>query len=139
MNQDPSGTSANLGIQDPAPDVTAVRLRPNKLGVLAVAFFSIAAAAPMAAVVGASPVLFSASGPGTPVIYAIAALLVALFSVGYLRMSRRITNAGGFVAYIAKGLGNKWATAGAGVAILTYPQPADRPLVPIRCLRPATG
>ena len=120
MNQDPSGTSANLGIQDPAPDVTAVRLRPNKLGVLAVAFFSIAAAAPMAAVVGASPVLFSASGPGTPVIYTIAALLVALFSVGYLRMSHHITNAGGFVAYIAKGLGNKWATAGAGVAILTY-------------------
>lgn len=96
------------------------QLRPAGLGVLAIAFFAIAAAAPMAAVVGASPVLFSASGPGTPVIYAIAALLVALFSVGYLRMSRHITNAGGFVAYIAKGLGNKWATAGAGIAILTY-------------------
>ena len=29
-----------------------------------------------------------------------------------------ITNAGGFVAYIAKGLGNRWATGGAGLAIL---------------------
>jgi amino acid transporter len=96
------------------------RLRPNKLGVVAVAFFAIAAAAPMAAVVGASPVLFAASGPGTPVIYVIAALLVALFSVGYLRMSHSITNAGGFVAYIARGLGSKWATGGAGIAILTY-------------------
>jgi hypothetical protein len=33
----------------------------------------------MAAVVGASPVLFSTTGAGTPVIYVIAALLVALF------------------------------------------------------------
>lgn len=108
--------------QMPAQDTVTspVRLRPNKLGVVAVAFFAIAAAAPMAAVVGASPVLFAASGPGTPVIYVIAALLVALFSVGYLRMSHSITNAGGFVAYIAKGLGTKWATGGAGIAILTY-------------------
>lgn len=109
--------------QIPANEETTVsnaRLRPNKLGVMAVAFFAIAAAAPMAAVVGASPVLFAASGPGTPVIYVIAALLVALFSVGYLRMSHSITNAGGFVAYIARGLGTKWATGGAGIAILTY-------------------
>jgi len=35
-------------------------------------------------------------------------------------MSRHITNAGGFVAYIAKGLGNTWATGGAGLADLTY-------------------
>ncbi|GAA3696216.1 APC family permease [Arthrobacter ginkgonis] len=95
-------------------------LRPNRLGVLAVAFFVIAAAAPIAAVVGASPVLFAASGPGTPVIYTIAALLIALFSVGYLRMSREITNAAGFVAYIAKGLGTRWATGAAGIAVLTY-------------------
>ncbi|WP_284753026.1 APC family permease [Arthrobacter sp. efr-133-R2A-120] len=120
MNQEQGETSAGLGLVEPMSNVPTVRLKPNKLGVIAVAFFSIAAAAPMAAVVGASPVLFSASGPGTPVIYTIAALLVALFSVGYLRMSHHITNAGGFVAYIAKGLGNKWATAGAGIAILTY-------------------
>ncbi|MDO6145137.1 APC family permease [Paenarthrobacter aurescens] len=110
----------NAGLQNAGAVPGGVRLRANKLGVVAIAFFAIAAAAPMAAVVGASPVIFSASGPGTPVIYVIAALLVALFSVGYLRMSQHITNAGGFVAYIAKGLGNKWATGGAGIAILTY-------------------
>ncbi|CAH0270899.1 Aromatic amino acid transport protein AroP [Arthrobacter sp. Bi83] len=120
MNQESSQTTAHLEVEDPLSTATSVRLRANRLGVVAIAFFAIAAAAPMAAVVGASPVLFSASGPGTPVIYAIAALLVALFSVGYLRMSQHITNAGGFVAYIAKGLGNKWATGGAGIAILTY-------------------
>lgn len=95
-------------------------LGANKLGVIAIAFFVIAAAAPMAAVIGASPVLFVAVGPATPIIYLVAALIIAVFSVGYLRMSRHITNAGGFVAYIAKGLGNRWATAGAGIAIVTY-------------------
>ncbi|HRP07966.1 MAG TPA: APC family permease [Gemmatimonadales bacterium] len=99
---------------------TSSGLRADRLGVLAVAFFVIAAAAPIAAVVGASPVLFAASGPGTPVIYGIAALLIALFSVGYLRMSREITSAAGFVAYIAKGLDTRWATGAAGIAVLTY-------------------
>ena len=120
MNAETGRIPADLGVEEPAAPASAAKLRPNKLGVLAVAFFAIAAAAPMAAVVGASPVLFSASGPGAPVVYAIAALLVALFSVGYLRMSQHITNAGGFVAYIARGLGTKWATGGAGIAILTY-------------------
>jgi len=119
MNK-PSQIAAVDGVKHSAPAAGPVRLRADKLGVVAVAFFAIAAAAPMAAVVGASPVIFSASGPATPVIYVIAALLVALFSVGYLRMSQHITNAGGFVAYIAKGLGTKWATGGAGIAILTY-------------------
>ncbi|MFK0004845.1 APC family permease [Paenarthrobacter sp. NPDC090522] len=122
MNKETDRHPLSLATQAPEGKATATgtKLQPNKLGVVAVAFFAIAAAAPMAAVVGASPVLFSASGPAAPVIYTAAALLVALFSVGYLRMSRHITNAGGFVAYIAKGLGNKWATGGAGIAILTY-------------------
>ncbi len=111
-----AASSHAVPIDEPAP----TRLASDKLGVLAIAFFVVAAAAPMAAVVGASPVLFSATGPGTPIIYAIAALLIALFAVGYLRMSHHITNAGGFVAYIAKGLGRVWATGGAGLAVLTY-------------------
>ncbi|MFD1376681.1 APC family permease [Micrococcus antarcticus] len=117
----------NQPSEQPAPPLTGQQspgtdegLRSNRLGVLAVAFFVIAAAAPIAAVVGASPVIFSASGAGTPVIYAIAALLIGLFSVGYLRMSREITSAAGFVAYIAKGLGSRWATGAAGIALVTY-------------------
>lgn len=116
MMKSPPESPARPGTHEAAPS----GLRANRLGVLAVAFFVIAAAAPIAAVVGASPVLFAASGPGTPVIYGIGALLIALFSVGYLRMSREITNAAGFVAYIAKGLGTRWATGAAGIAVLTY-------------------
>lgn len=95
-------------------------LKKNRLGVMAIAFFVVAAAAPMAAFVGGSPVLFSIVGAATPLLYVIAALLVALFAVGYLKMSRAIVNAGGFVAYISKGLGNKIAAGAAGIAIFTY-------------------
>lgn len=112
-----TGPAHALPIDEP---VVRTGLAANKLGVIAVAFFVVAAAAPMAAVVGASPVLFSSVGPATPVVYLIAALLIALFAVGYLRMSHHITNAGGFVAYIAKGIGNIWASGGAGLAILCY-------------------
>ncbi|GAB0119784.1 APC family permease [Acidisoma sp. 7E03] len=104
----------------PIDEPVTLHLAKNKLGALAIAFFVIAAAAPMAAVIGASPVIFSAVGPAAPLTYIMAAILIGLFAVGYLRMSLQITNAGGFVAYIAKGIGNKWATAGAGLAILTY-------------------
>lgn len=95
-------------------------LRRNRLGVMAIAFFVVAAAAPMAAFVGASPVLFSIVGAATPLLYVIAAALIAIFAIGYLKMSQTIVNAGGFVAYISQGLGNKIAAGAAGIAIFTY-------------------
>ncbi|WP_245575510.1 APC family permease [Gulosibacter molinativorax] len=113
MNQQLTPTAES--IEAPMP-----RLEGGKLGTFSITFFVIAAAAPVAAFVGASPVLFSAVGPATPLIYVIAGLLVALFAVGYLRMGRTIANAGGFVVYIARGLGNRWAAGAAGIVIVTY-------------------
>ncbi|MGQ4599821.1 amino acid permease [Nocardia sp. R6R-6] len=95
-------------------------LRPGRLGVAAIVFFVVAAVAPMAAVVGASPVVFAANGVAAPATYLLAALLFAVFSVGYVAMSRHIANAGGFVAYVAQGIGPRVATATAGVAVLAY-------------------
>jgi amino acid transporter len=88
--------------------------------VAAIVFFVVAAVAPMAAIVGASPIVFSVNGVSAPATYLLAALLFALFAVGYVAMSRHITNAGGFVAYIAQGFGARVATAAAGMAILAY-------------------
>ena len=99
---------------------TRAGLRPGRLGVGAIVFFVVAAVAPMAAIVGASPIVFSANGVAAPATYLLAALLFVVFSVGYVAMSRHITNAGGFVAYNAQGFGARVATAAAGLAILTY-------------------
>lgn len=95
-------------------------LKRNSLGVVGIAFFVIAAAAPMAAFVGAAPVVFSLVGPGAPAVYLLVAGIIAIFAVGYLKMCRHITNAGGFVAYIARGLGARAATGSAGIVIVTY-------------------
>src|SRR5690242_16054853 len=95
-------------------------LKPNRLGVLGVAFFVVAAVGPMAAIVGGAPVVFAANGASAPATYILAGLLFAVFSVGYVAMSRHIANAGGFVAYIARGLGPRAATAAAGMAIVCY-------------------
>ncbi|MFS0893391.1 APC family permease [Microbacterium sp. 179-I 3D3 NHS] len=103
-----------------APAEQTTTLKRNSLGVVGIAFFVIAAAAPMAAFVGASPVVFSIVGPGAPAVYVIVAAVIAIFAIGYLKMSRHITNAGGFVAYIARGLGSRAATGAAGIVVVTY-------------------
>ncbi|MFD6061352.1 APC family permease [Rhodococcus wratislaviensis] len=105
---------------DHSGDTVRAGLQPGRLGVGAIVFFVVAAVAPMAAIVGASPVVFSANGVAAPATYLLAALLFVVFAVGYVAMSRHITNAGGFVAYIAQGLGARLATAAAGLAILAY-------------------
>lgn len=106
-----------------APDTAQAaegRLKAGSLGPVGVAFFVLAAAAPMAAFVGAGPVIFSLIGPGVPLVYLLIAGVVAIFAVGYLRMSRHVNSAAGFVAYIERGLGARVAGATGGIVILTY-------------------
>lgn len=81
----------------------------------------IAAAAPMAAIVGTIPLAFAiGNGPGVPGLYAVAGLILLCFSVGYAAMSRRIVNAGGFYTYISTGLGKPPAVAAGLIAVLSY-------------------
>lgn len=96
------------------------RLKAGSLGPIGVTFFVLAAAAPMAAFVGAGPVIFSLIGPGVPLVYLIVAAVVAIFAVGYLKMSQHVNSAAGFVAYIEKGLGKMAAGATGGIVIVTY-------------------
>lgn len=100
--------------------VIAPRLARNKLGVLGIAFFVLAGAAPIGALVGATPIVLAGTGAGAPLVIIAAGLLIALFSVGYLRMGKEIENAGGFVVFVKKGLGVTTASAAAGVVIVTY-------------------
>ena len=103
-----------------APQMGQTRLKANSLGFIGVAFFVISAAAPMAAFVGASPVIFSLVGPAVPLVYVTVALVIAIFAIGYLKMSRHVVSAGGFVAYISRGLGKNAATGAAGIVVVTY-------------------
>ena len=86
-----------------------------------IVFLVVAAAAPMAAMVGIVPLAFLlGAGPATPAAFVVCGVILLCFSVGYAAMSRRITNAGGFYTYVARGLGRPPAVAAALVAVIAY-------------------
>lgn len=100
---------------------TARSLRKDALGVGAVTFFVVSAAGPLLAIAGGVPVsMLVGNGPGIPASFAIAMLILVLFSVGYTRMARYVTHAGAFYAFAARGLGGLAGGAAALVALLSY-------------------
>lgn len=97
------------------------RLRKNSLGVGAVTFMVISAAAPLTAVAGGTPLgMLMGNGAGMAGTYLIVTLLLLLFAVGYVTMARHVGNAGAFYSYAARGLGGRAGGAAALVAILSY-------------------
>lgn len=86
-----------------------------------IVFLVIAAAAPLAAMVGTVPLAFAiGDGPGFPAMFVFAGLTLLCFSVGYAAMSRRIVNTGGFYTFIASGLGKLPAVGGGLIAVIAY-------------------
>lgn len=96
-------------------------LRKNSLGLVAVTFMVISAAAPLTGVAGAVPIAFlMGNGTGVPATFAFMTLVMLMFSAGYVAMSRHVRNAGAFYAYAARGLGGLWGGASAFIAIVAY-------------------
>jgi amino acid transporter len=105
-------------VVDDAGDGAGLR---QSLGTLRLIFLIIAAAAPMAAVLGVVPVAFAfGNGAGLPLTFLAVALVLGLFSIGYSAMSKEIVSAGAFYAYIARGLGVVTGLGGAFLAIVSY-------------------
>ncbi|WP_409180666.1 hypothetical protein F9C11_29785 [Amycolatopsis sp. VS8301801F10] len=86
-----------------------------------IVFLMVAAAAPMAAMVGTVPVA-SAIGDGvaTPALFVFAGVVLLLFSVGCAATSRKVVNTGAFYAYIAWGIGKSPAVGATLIAVLAY-------------------
>jgi amino acid transporter len=104
-----------------APAATSRSLKPNALGVLGVLFFVIAAQAPLTGMAGAVPVAVGiGNGPGVPAAYLAAGVLVLIFSVGYVAISRHVVNAGAFYMYIRAGLGRALGSGSGLVALFAY-------------------
>ncbi|RJQ67163.1 APC family permease [Pseudonocardiaceae bacterium YIM PH 21723] len=96
-------------------------LRKNKLGTSSVAFFVIAAAAPLTVVAGGLPTAYAITGlPALPLVYLVVGLVLALFTVGYAALSHHVANAGAFYSYVARGLGPAVGVGAALVAVVAY-------------------
>lgn len=99
----------------------ANNLRRNSLGLVAVTFMVISAAAPLTGVAGAMPLAFLlGNGTGVPLTFILLTLVMLAFAAGYVAMSRHVINAGAFYAYAARGLGGHWGGAVAMVALVAY-------------------
>jgi amino acid transporter len=93
----------------------------HKLGVLSVAFLIVAASAPLTVIAGGSTSAFSVTHVlGIPLGYVVLAVALAIFAVGYAAMSRFITNAGAFYAYVSQGIGRPTGVGASIVALIAY-------------------
>lgn len=96
-------------------------LRRNALGVAAITFFVVSAAAPLTAVAGGYPIaMLLGNGAGVPAAVVLTTLILLVFSVGYTAMARHIANAGSFFAFTARGLGGVMGGSAAYIAVLAY-------------------
>jgi amino acid transporter len=96
-------------------------LKQNSLGVPSIFFYIIAAASPLTVVVALFPIIIgSGNGVGMPGAFVIAAVVLMIFAVGYVAMSRHVTNAGAFYAYVTLGLGRIPGLGSAFLAIFAY-------------------
>jgi len=99
----------------------AHQLRRGTLGVVAISFFVVSAAAPLTAMAGGAPVaMLLGNGPGIPAAYIIVSLLLLVFSVGYTAMARHHTSTGAFYSYVSRGLGQQAGGISAWIALLGY-------------------
>jgi amino acid transporter len=96
-------------------------LAKDRLGVPSVLFFILSAVAPLTVAAGVVTTLYAVTGlSAIGVAFITVAVVLAIFSVGYVAMARRITNAGAFYAFVSRGLGRPTGVGAALVAVVAY-------------------
>ena len=96
-------------------------LRSNALGVAAISFMVISAAAPLTGAAGGIPQsMLLGNGVGIPGTFLIVTAILMIFAAGYVAMARHVKNAGAFYAFAAQGLGGHIGGAAAIIAMLSY-------------------
>jgi amino acid transporter len=99
----------------------SAELRREALGLGFIIFFVISAAGPLVALAGGVPIgIMLGNGAGTPALLIATVVILLAFSAGYTSMARYVTNAGGFYAFAARGLGGNVGGAAALLALLGY-------------------
>ncbi|WP_249674791.1 APC family permease [Pseudomonas abieticivorans] len=93
----------------------------HRVGAWQLMFFVIAAAAPLGFSLGAIPLLVGRGGvAGGAVVFLLAALVLAIFAVGYIAMAARLSRVGGLYGFVSEGLGPMAGAGASYVALLVY-------------------
>ena len=81
----------------------------------------VAAAAPLTVIAGTVPLgIAIGNGAAFPATFALSAVVLLLFAVGFCAMSPHVPNAGAFYAYVERGLGRVTGLGTAFLALATY-------------------
>jgi amino acid transporter len=97
------------------------QLRPGAVGLVGVLFLTVTGSAPISAMLFNTPIgVGFGNGIGAPAAFLFAMIVLVVFSVGYVAMSRKITTAGGFYAYISHGLGRELGMASGFAMVAAY-------------------
>jgi amino acid transporter len=88
-----------------SPEGHSVVLKEGSLGISAVFFCIATAAAPMTALLFNVPVIVSGAGWAAPAAFIVALVMLLVFTVGYVEMTKRVTSAGGFYSFVSHGFG----------------------------------
>ncbi|ART70000.1 amino acid permease [Mycobacterium dioxanotrophicus] len=103
---------------DTSPERHPAKLRGH-LGVPAIVLMVVAAAAPLSTIGGNVPIaMVLGNTTGIPVAFIVAGVIFLLFAASFVAMSKYVTDAGAFYAYIRESLGR---AAGTGAAVLALP------------------
>jgi amino acid transporter len=98
--------------------------RPQKrhqLSTQYIVFLVIAAAAPLASMIGNLPIAIArGTGGYVPVAFLIAGVILIAFTTGYAFIGRRVVSTGAFYTYVAEGLGKPLGVGAAYCAIISY-------------------
>jgi amino acid transporter len=103
-----------------SPEGRSVVLKQGSLGISAVFFCIATAAAPMTAMLFNVPVIVSGAGWAVPAAFIVALVMLLVFSVGYVEMTRRVTSAGGFYSFVSHGFGQTLGLGTASVITFSY-------------------
>jgi amino acid transporter len=97
------------------------KLHGGAVGLWGVLFLTVTGAAPISAMLFNTPLSVGyGNGIGTPAGFAFATVVLTIFSVGYVAMSRKVTAAGGFYSFISHGLGRELGMASGLAMVVAY-------------------
>lgn len=112
--------SAPDGLADPSSQAPERRLR-GRLGVAAIVFMVVAAAAPLGVIGGVVPLgIASGNGAGFPATFVVSTVILLLFAVGFTALTPYVQEAGAFFSYVRQSLGFSAGIGFGFVALVSY-------------------
>ena len=97
------------------------KLKPGAVGLAGVLFLTVTGSAPISAMLFNTPIAVGfGNGIGAPAGFMFATVVLVIFSVGYVAMSRKVTTAGGFYSFISHGVGRELGMASGFAMVAAY-------------------